>query len=78
VVRLPSIEFGGTSREAEERLHARLWLDLSSGRVDLARERWPLRRRVAGWAIDFARVGWSKGPSFARTWVARRRLRAGR
>jgi glycosyltransferase involved in cell wall biosynthesis len=70
-VRRSPIHFHGTGPAAAARLQRQFWAELRAGRLDLARERWPLGRRVRGWVTDLALVAWIRGPIFARSRAAR-------
>jgi len=71
VVRFPSYGFAHEAPERAAALHARIAEELISGTLVLDELRWPLPRRVRGWAEDVVVVGRHRGPLWARTLLAR-------
>lgn len=61
VLRMPSLYFRNGGRQAWERLHSELGAAVLEGRLDLGALRWPLPRRIGGWAREFVAVGRAQG-----------------
>jgi hypothetical protein len=71
VIRFPSYIFANAPEGRGEALHARFADELDSGRLVLDDLRWPIGRRVLGWAEDVVVVGRARGPRWTRMLLRR-------